>query len=188
MSSIKQQLWVAAVAVGLIFVISGAVMLWQGNVAKGDVKAGLQAEAVTTGADAELFGVAAGLPVDSPETAWAQAETIHYHSLKGEAGVDKQVVDGKIIGGIPYSGMEREDPARATYLNGVALRTALTQAYMGFKVADLVMGVGAAFVLVGLSVAGLLGPALYWAANAATVREESRATAQQPLSTPAKAA
>jgi hypothetical protein len=171
---LKQRLWVAAVAVGVIFVISGAVMLWQGAAARSDVREGLQEENITTSSDATLFGVEAGIPVDNATTAKAQADVIHFHSLGGE---DKQVVDGKIVGGTPYSGMARDDPARATYLDGVALRSALMLAYTGFKVSDLVMGLGAAFVLVGLSTAGLLGPALYWAPRTATEAERARQAA-----------
>jgi hypothetical protein len=170
-SVLKFNAWWAALVVGVVFVIAGAVMFVQGAAARADVKAGLVAEQITTSADAELFGVAAGLPVDSASTAWAEAETIHYHSLGG----DKSVVDGKIVGGTPYSQMAREDPARATYATGVSLRSALTLAYMGFKVADLVQGIGAAFVMIGFVTAGLLGPALYWAPRTSKESELARA-------------
>jgi hypothetical protein len=169
-SSLKSNAWLAAIVVGLIFVVAGAFMLVQGAQARNDVRNGLQAEAITTSSDATLFGVDAGLPVDNATTAKAQADVIHYHSLTG----DKQVIDGQIVGGTPYSGMSRDDPARATYLDGVALRGALMLAYTGFKVSDLVQGIGAAFVLMGIATGGLLGPALYWAVRPVTEKETAR--------------
>ena len=53
--------------------------------------------------------------------------------------------------------MDRDDPARATYLNSVTLRTALMESYMAFKTADLVMGVGVIVALLGLSHVALGG-------------------------------
>jgi hypothetical protein len=47
--------------------------------------------------------------------------------------------------------MDRNDPARATYLNSVTLRTALMESYLAFKVSDLVLGMGVIVVLLGLS-------------------------------------
>ncbi len=181
MSSIKRYIWIAAVLAGVIFVATGAVMLVQGANAKAAVKDGLVQENVTIGADAALFGQQSGVLVDSAATAKLQADIIHFHSLAGE---DKQVVDGKIVGGTPYSGMKRDDPARATYLDGVTLRSSLMLAYMGFKVGDLVMGLGAAFILIGVSTAGLLAPALYWAPRPATEAEaETAKAARQALAT-----
>lgn len=173
MATIKKNIWMAAIVAGLIFAIAGAVMVWQGADAKAQVKDGLVAENVTVSSDASLFGQKGGELVDSASTAKLQADIIHYHSLTG----DKSVVNGKIVGGTPYSGMSRDDPARATYLDGVALRSSLMLAYMGFKVGDLVMGLGAAFILVGVSTAGLLAPALYWAPRPSTESETEAATA-----------
>ena len=45
---------------------------------------------------------------------------------------------------------------------------------------------GAAFLLVGVSTAGLLAPALYWAPRAATESERARAAAARGVTAPAK--
>ena len=66
------------------------------------------------------------------ELADAQARVIRVHTLV-------------ITGGKTYSEMDREDPARATYISSLTLQTTLHQAHLGMEITNLVMGIGAAF-------------------------------------------
>lgn len=152
-----RHLWIGAIVWGVALVVLGSVFIIMGNDAKGDVKEALRVEQVKTSKDAELFGVGAGLLVEDVKTAEAQALVIRYHSLTG----DKKVVDGQIVGGTSYAGMTKEDPARATFLNGLTLTTSLNMAVMAFRLSDFIMGVGATLLLIGMAGLGLLAPALY---------------------------
>ncbi len=122
----------------------GATMVYMGYDARNDVQAQLAAEKITTSKDAAIPNAF----VDSAEEALAQADVIQKHTLER--------TEHKT-----YADMAKEDPNREFYLKAVTLRTALSLSYMGFKVADLVMGVGALFMLAG---AGLI---LHMAGNAA---------------------
>lgn len=132
-----------AMLLSLVLIGAGVVMLSQGFVAKGDVKAALVAENIVTPDDAEIPDT----PVDSAATAKAQADIIQEHTLDS--------TEGKT-----YADMDREDPQRAFYLGAVTLRTSLMSAYMGFKVADLVIGLGALFTVLGVGGAAATGLAL----------------------------
>lgn len=161
---IRRYLWVVPVILGAVFIAAGAYMFSEGRAAKAEVRAALIAEQVTTPEDASIPSAL----VQDPATAQAQADIILAHSLKSSNGKT-------------YAEMERTDPARATYLNGVTLRTALNLAVMGFKVSDLVMGLGAFVVVVGVTNVALLAPALFWLG--AGVQEEARVGARKQART-----
>ena len=124
---------IVALVMSVAMVVTGIVLLTQGLSAHNQVKDELAAENITTTEDSAIPGV----PVDSAATAKAQADIIHHHALAA--------TDGKT-----YAEMERDNPARATYLDSVTLRTSLMSAYMAFKLADLVTGLGALFLALGL--------------------------------------
>lgn len=149
-----------ALVLSLVLVGAGAVMLWQGLDAKGQVKDALVAEHVVTPEDAAIPST----PVDSAATAKAQADIIQHHVLDS--------TDGKT-----YADMERDDPLRATYLNAVTLRTSLMSAYMGFKVADLVTGLGALFLVLGIG-----GGAAAFLASRSTIRSEAAVSSEEKIS------
>lgn len=124
---------VIATVLSLVLVGAGAVMLFQGLDAKAQVREQLAAEHITTPDDARVPGV----PVDSAELALVQAEIIQKHTLENTDG-------------LTWAQLDREDPRRAQYLTAVTLRTSLMSAYMAFKLADLVTGLGLVFLLIGL--------------------------------------
>lgn len=148
---------VIAALLSIVLVVAGAVMIWQGQVAKGQIRDALVAENVVTPEDADIPSV----PVDSAATAKAQADIIQKHALN-------------ITGGKTYAELDREDPLRATYLSAVTLRTSLMLAYTGFKIADLVTGIGALFLVAGLGGGLASGVALRQTQAVATgiVREQ----------------
>jgi hypothetical protein len=68
------------------------------------------------------------------------------------------------------NGKPVENPVRNTAKDSAFLRTSLGVAVMGFKVSDLVTGLGAFMVVMGLTNILFLAPAVYWAAEVANGR------------------
>jgi len=130
--------WTGLVGFGLVLVISGLFMIGQGISARDDVRDALVDERITTSENASI----PQRPVTGAAEAKAQAEVIKEDVLR-------------MTGGKTYAELDRSDPNRNTYLTSVTLRTALMQSYMAFKVADLVMGVGALVAVLGLGQAVL---------------------------------
>jgi hypothetical protein len=134
MTLVTRWAWLGAVLFGIVLVVAGLYMVRESRIAHDDVRDALAGERIITAEDAEIPLAL----VDSPAEAKAQADIIQEHVLK--------TTEGKT-----YSELPREDPRRATYLQAVTLRTALMESYLAFKVADLVMGVGAIVALLGAS-------------------------------------
>jgi hypothetical protein len=120
---------------GLISIIAGAVMIIAGGVTWGAVSSHLADENITVSDDAGSF---AGQQVDTPWEAFSQADIINHHSLKA-------------TGGKTYAELDKEDPLRATAMNGSFLRASLFTSVVAFGVAALVMGVGVVFGLIGFA-------------------------------------
>jgi hypothetical protein len=145
---------VIAMVLSIVLIGAGAVMVFQGLDAREQVRVSLVAENITTPEDATIPNV----PVDSAATAMAQAEIIQKHTLEATEGRT-------------WADMDREDPQRPFYLSAVTLRTSLMSAYMAFKIADLVIGLGALFLAIGLGGA---------AATGLTMRSAAKADARTP--------
>ena len=84
--------------------------------------------------------------IEDAATAQMQADAIKHHTL-GTWG--------------PYSQLPKDDPRRAQFIDGVALRSALNMAVMGFGITDLLVGAGLIIVLAGVASIGLATPGLY---------------------------
>ncbi len=69
------------------------------------------------------------------------------------------------------------NPLRTTALTSANLRTSLGVATMGFKVADLVVGLGLFLGVLGLMNVFIISPVTYWATVVADEHERSRQTA-----------
>ena len=164
LATIRRFLWVIPVIMGFIFIAAGGYMISEGRSAKNDVRAELVAEQVTTSKDASIPNTL----VDDVATARVQEAAITEHT-RGKWG--------------PYSQMDREDPNRQTYVNGVTLRTALNLAVMGFMVSDLVIGLGAFMIAIGLTNALLLAPVMFWLRQPETAGEPQ--AARKPIAPPA---
>ncbi len=154
---------VVAILMSLGMVFMGSVFIYMGIEGKSEISAALRKENVTTSQDAAIPGAL----VESAATAKIQQDTIEEHTF-GRFG--------------PYSGMERDDPNRDTYLKGLTLRNALNLAVVGFGVADLAIGAGAISIVLGLIVGGLAVPVHY------AVTRAYPATARVPRARPAFAA
>ena len=163
MQTISKFAVVVAILLGLGMVTMGSVFVYMGLDAKSDISAALRKERVITSDDASIPGVL----VEDAATAKAQQDTIESHTF-GRFG--------------PYSGMERDDPNRDTYLNGLTLRNALNLAVVGFGVGDLAIGMGGISIVLGLIIAGLAVPVHY------AVTRTHREPAYAPTTTGAPAA
>lgn len=135
----RRNLWIVVVVMGVIFAGAGLFMVSEGVAAKNLVRDTLVAEQITTGDDASIPNAL----VNSAATAASEEAVITEHTL-GANG--------------PYSGLERGSPERDSYVTGVTLRTALNVAVMGFRISDLVIGIGAFVTAVGLSNVFLIAP------------------------------
>jgi hypothetical protein len=115
-------------AVGILLVVAGGVTWFV-------VTDQLEAENITVSDDADFL---AGDEVDGPFSAYAQAQVINKHALEG-------------TGGKTYAELEQDDPARTTAMQASFLRASLFTSVVAYGVALMAIGVGAAFVLVGLA-------------------------------------
>lgn len=138
--------WVATLLIGLCLLAAGLFFIVKGLETRADIKEELRDEQITTSKDASIPGVL----VQDAATARAQSEAIKAHTY-GRWG--------------PYSQLERTDPNRAVYLDGVTLRTALNLAVAGFGVADMAIGAGLIILFAGFVTLVLATPALYMLAG-----------------------
>ncbi|HEX5335866.1 MAG TPA: aromatic ring-opening dioxygenase LigA [Propionicimonas sp.] len=120
-------------ALGLVSIIIGAVMIIAGAVTWGMVSTKLAAENITVSADAPIL---AGAKVTGPIEAFVQADVINGHALKA-------------TGGKTYAELGKEDPLRATAMNGSFLRSSLFTSVIAFGVALFAIGVGALAIVLG---------------------------------------
>jgi len=104
------------------------------------VSSTLAQERITVSEDACL----GGQTVAGPFTAYCEAMIISHHALEA-------------TGGKTYAELDREDPLRATAMNGSFLRASLFTSVVAFGVAFLVMALGILFILVGVAFHSLVG-------------------------------
>ena len=143
--------WLSAVVLGLCLIAGGLFFIVKAQATKADITAELKLEQITTSADASIPGVL----VQDAKTARAQAEAIKGHTL-GTWG--------------PYTQLARDDPRRAQYIDGVALRSALNLAVASYGVADLATGAGVVTLVAGLANVLLAAPGLNYIAGAGVKR------------------
>lgn len=128
--------------IGLLTLIAGIVLIVAGGVTWGAVTSQLSAENITVSDDAAAF---AGQPVNSPWTAYAQANIINEHSLAA--------TDGKT-----YAELEQDDPLRQTAMTSSFLRASLFTSVVAYGVAALVVGLGIVLILIGWALRKLGAP------------------------------
>jgi hypothetical protein len=126
---------------GLIVAIIGAIMLVGGAGTWILVQNQLSDEQITVAEDASSN---AGKTVNGPFTAYSQAQIIQQHSL--------ELAEGKT-----YAQLDREDPKRATVMNGSFLRASLFTSVLAFGVSAMAMGLGLVQILLGISMRKLAG-------------------------------
>ncbi len=151
MTGLKRYIGFAVLAIGVITMILGGYFVSQGISARDEIKASLAEEQVTTTIDEVT------VPVTDQATLMNQANVIKGHTLERYG---------------PWQSMERDDPNRATMLDGLTLRNSLYLARMGLDISDLVIGLGAIFLTVGTGLA--IG-------GAVIVQVERAMTEKQPV-------
>jgi len=149
--------WVVPIVLGIAFIGGGLYMVSEGRDAKDEVRDAVIAENIVTPEDAAIPSV----QVRDAATAKAQADIIEEHYLK-------------LTGGKTYAELDREDPNRETAFRAATLRTSLNLAVMGFKVSDLVIGMGFFMVAIGGTFVLFLAPAVYYAADLANQRSSNQ--------------
>jgi len=126
--------------IALLLIIAGALMVVAGGAVSLVVRDQLVAENITIPEDAIAF---AGKRVDGPLDAYVQADIINKHALAA--------TDGKT-----YAELDREDPARATVMNGSFLRASLFTSVIAFGVAAFAIGIGVLQILTGYALRKLV--------------------------------
>ena len=120
---------------GIVIAVIGAIMFLGGASTWVLVQTSLADERITVAEDADWF---AGQDVNGPFTAYSEAMIIEKHALEGS-------------GGKTYAELDREDPARASVMNGSFLRASLFTSVLAFGVSAMAMGLGIVQVLGGLA-------------------------------------
>ncbi|HLD93711.1 MAG TPA: hypothetical protein VI703_05880 [Anaerolineales bacterium] len=142
----KQFTFWGVALIGVAFVVGGLAVLFLGLQAYGTVSQSLAEEKLEVADPAILLtyegarapeGVEVPtILVDTEAEAEAQARVIRTHTMG-------------ITGGKTYSEMDREDPARATYITSLTLQGSLYLAKIGLQLSQFVIGVGIAFTGLG---------------------------------------
>ncbi|GAB3068927.1 hypothetical protein GCM10027053_36350 [Intrasporangium mesophilum] len=121
--------------IGLLLIIFGAILGVAGVGTWIVVTNQLSAENITVSEDADHF---AGQSVNSPWTAYAQAQVINKHALEAS-------------GGKTYAEMAQDDPKRQTVMTASFLRASLFTSVVSYGVALMAVALGVGFVLVGIA-------------------------------------
>ncbi len=154
---------------GILTIIAGVIFVIAGAVTWGAVSANLAAEKITVSPDAAHFGTQA---VDSPWTAWYQADIIKHHSLKASNNLTYAELGAAITAkqnDLKSQGMSADDIAkntdvlalqgqRTTVMTGSFLRSSLFTSVIAFGVAVFAFGVGVVALLVGWALVRLSRP------------------------------
>ncbi|MDY7085756.1 MAG: aromatic ring-opening dioxygenase LigA [Actinomycetota bacterium] len=119
--------------IALLLMLAGLVMVAAGAVTWFTVQSQLADERITVSEDADWF---AGDKIDGPLTAYSEAQVIEKHALEASKGKT-------------YAELDREDPVRATVMNGSFLRASLFTSVVSFGIAAMAMGLGVVIALIG---------------------------------------
>lgn len=222
----RHWIWLAPLALGVVFVAAGVYMALEGRSAHNDVRDSIVQENIIVSEDAPAYG---GERVDSAAKADAQADAILKHTLAATGGylyaemgrflmpegnyilphgtymaadggttqdvnmaakdekgnpinyttdvnlAAKNANDQPIrawtsdskLAATDANGKPLENTLRNTAQTSAFLRTSLGVAVMGFKVSDLVTGLGAFMVLIGATFVAIIAPAVYYSAELA---------------------
>ena len=126
--------------ISVLLMVAGLVLVVGGAATWVTVRSQLVAENITIPDDAMAFG---GNVVNGPLDAYVQADIINKHALEGS-------------GGKTYAELDREDPARASVMNGSFLRASLFTSVIAFGVAAFAAGMGVLFALIGYALRSLV--------------------------------
>jgi Flp pilus assembly protein TadG len=160
----KKAFPIALMVFGLVFIGAGLYTANRGFDAKDQVRDELIAQNITTPDDASMPNAR----VDNPSTARSMADIIDVHARESSGGLTYAEMgrfvakDGDPAGTsdeaqavVGADGRPVANPMRNTAFQASALRTSLYTSVMAFNVADLVVGLGAMMLVLGLAVGGI---------------------------------
>lgn len=135
---------------GIFALVAGIVMIVAGGVVWGMVTSQLKDENITVPGDAKF---AAGSQVAGPISAFAQADIINVHALAGSEGTYAEL--GAMVNEARDAGddelADELQAQRNSMMNASFLRASLFTSVVAYGVSALVIGLGAMFILVGIS-------------------------------------
>ena len=170
LARLRNLAWLTVALAGLVMIVGGAYALMEGMNARNQVRDKLEAQEITTPEDASIPNAT----VNDEATAESMAEIIGHHADDSTGGLtyaemgrfatadgdpagtndeDEALKDGN---GRPVS-----NPLRNVAFQASALQTSLYTSVMAFNVAKLVIGLGLAFIALGLGT-WLVGVPLVW--------------------------
>jgi hypothetical protein len=175
MGRTRRILWAGGLAAGVLLVALGAVWVWMGATARGEVRDTIVQEQITGSPDMSpaTFGESdvveqvpdcdvAEKPIDSGERARCFAEWMRVHALQSTGGrtysemgrfLDdrgREVFTEEEAATNPETGRPVENPARQVWVSQRALATGLELAYVGERVSLFSIATGALFILIGV--------------------------------------
>jgi len=148
---------------GALVALAGVGFVGAGLWARTDVRRTLARERIATGTD----GTAEAIAVASPGGARSTAELIRrntldatggrtYAEIPAYVGADgSPTADAALAARDERTGEPLENPEHALWVQSTALQTALMQAYLAFRLSELIVALGGSFVLIGI---GLSAP------------------------------
>jgi cell division septal protein FtsQ len=144
--------------VGILSIVFGVVAIVAGITTWVMVSNELAAEKITVSSDSAIMP---GATVNSPITAYAQAEVIQKHSLEGSGGktyaeLGTEISAAKAAGDTAKA--EELQAQRTSAMNASFLRASLFTSVVAFGVALLVVGLGIMFLLIGWALLSLASP------------------------------
>ena len=155
---------IALIILGVVFLGAGVYTVGRGFDAKDLVRTELEAQNIVTPEDASIPGV----QVTSVATAKSMADIIDKHALESTEGLTYSEMGRFMVEGGDPAGTNVEDeavkgpdgrplanPLRNVAFQAATLRTSLYSSVMAFEVANLVLGLGALIMVLGLSVGGV---------------------------------
>ena len=155
---------ISLMVLGAFIIAVGGYTIYRGADAKDQVKTELVAQNITTPEDASIPNVV----VKDVRTAESMADIINHHALDSTGGLTYSEMGRFAVASGDPAGTNVAEEAikgadgkpvannlRNTAFQASALRTSLYTSVMAFNVADLVMGLGALFALIGVAIGGL---------------------------------
>ena len=166
----RNVVWLGVAIAGLVMIIGGGYALMEGLAARQQVADKLETQGIVTPADASIPNET----VDDEATAESMAEIIGHHAETSTGGLtyaemgrfatpdnDPAGTDDEDAALKDPSGRPVSNPLRNVAFQASALQTSLYTSVMAFNVAKLVIGLGIAFIALGLGT-WIVGVPLVW--------------------------
>lgn len=147
----SRNIGIVVLLLGLVCLVIGGIFIWQSFDVKSDIVTTMKIMNESYGGDPEYITVDGEIIlypkkidgiIDTQWEAKYMADTLMAHRLNPEEGYP------------PFTQMERDDPDRATVIQGISMETALTAAQMGFGISTMSLGIGVFMLVTGIALGG----------------------------------